>query len=379
MSQNINIKINPGSAALAGNPISAIINLSDERENPISYSVVDYSIKMGENTIYEGSATTDHNGEIRLMLSEILESMIEKTEYRYCNLICHREDLKINWSITAGSVTMAGPATYSGRINNRMLRYLNDKGSNIFTFKLLNTGGNFIMTTRTGKRNFSLYRSELMPLYLIAMDGKTITVKGGETVAAQIQDTTLLDLYQIDFPRCVSAVNESEWKIDMDGYSGVKITVIEDPESNENTLFEYRNSFGIRERILCTGGKTRSYEIEDSDISYYDDKYDILSPAVVIPEYSHKYEINTGYLTPERVNAFQAMLLSEEVYIVRDNYLEPVKVRCQSSIPDKITEPVNFAIEVASVAQDKGYVPEFDEGSSSDVRIHNNMFNENYN
>ena len=58
MSHNINIKINPGSAALAGNPISAIINLSDERENPISYSVVDYSIPSSQSGFRFASQTS---------------------------------------------------------------------------------------------------------------------------------------------------------------------------------------------------------------------------------------------------------------------------------------------------------------------------------
>ena len=233
------------------------------------------------------------------------------------------------------------------------------------------------MQTRSAKKHFFLYRSEITPLYFIAAEDE-IYVNDENGEGDRLDNLVYLRPYQIDLPALTSDYPGTTWSIGKDP-DCIDINILEDPAAQDLTLFEYRNAFGVRERLLCTGEKDKTFDVTDNEIFFYDQDYDVISPVSTTPEHQHKFNVNTGYLTPERINALQAMILSDEVYIVRENFLEPVQVKCQTSIPCRVKEPMNFVLEVLSVGQDKGFIPDLISEDYGAPRIHNDLYNDNYN
>ena len=368
-------EINPGVIAMAGNPIQLSITMVQDNK-PMAGAIAKYEILHRDTVLFSGLGITDAIGVARFQINEVVSHILLIPELRESeSLIENCPNWVADYTITASSDLSSATASCSGkllygRINNRMLRYLNTRNMNIFSFKFLNPGGNFTSSFRT-----TLYESEVMPLMGIGNGSQLkVVVEKDDKEEITTTDTTKLIPYRINITGDMNRI-----RLTMGEGCGVKFSVHPDPDGN-HTLMEYRNTFGIMERFLCIGKSSKSFKNTiDSDYRQYEALTDQLISAISSPEIELEETIASGYLNGERIHAVLAMLASEEVYLVRDGYRERVLISCSDKIPDPVLEPLNLTLSITHLSPDTGYIPDLIAADYSDPRMHNLMYNNKFN
>lgn len=373
MARTATVRVEPYIIALSGNPIQVVISVRDA-ENAVSLCPVIYSISVGSETIYEGRVITDSNGDASIQISELLQDVIKAPELSDEQDIVVRPDLVYNYAMTITAeecdpITISDHKLIYGRINERMLDYLNRKGSNIFTYKFLNGAGNFTTSTRD-----YYYLSELMPIMAIGT-GENLDVYG--TFYAGLA-TKYMEPYAINLLHITDDVYGYADLI-LGGHTGWTIRIESDP-SHIAEMFEFRNAFGIFERFLTSGKATYLMSRESEELpGIYSIETGQEIPSTREPEWTMKHTVPTGYVHPKRLPGLMAMLASGEVYRIRDGIRERVKVSCSDKIPADLHEPISFTINVESVGPDHGYIPDLESSEFGYPRLHNTNYNNTYN
>ena len=383
MAEKFNINITPGVIALYGNPIWVEVHVYDDETNiPISGRIVNFKVSSDDtvNNLYSGTLITDKSGKAATQIADIITTVLPPPEAVAADDFLQEIDISFKYIVDCWISDIESKECHIrciyGRLNESAVRYLGNRNLNIFTFKFLNKNANFIATTRTSNRNFKLFESEIVPLYFIGTgDDVTIT---GKTESKSFK-TTYLTGYQINLAEIRKEYGDSIMiYYDYDKY--ILIEILPDPDVIESILFEYRNTFGFRERFITTG---KSYSqlsnTTESEAVKYEKTTDSVVPLKAYPEYERIRTVTTGYLNNNRVNALRSLLSAEEVWIIRDQDRERVTVSISDKIPDKILEPLNLNLTVKSISTEQGFIPELDSFDYSDPRIHNIMFNDKFN
>lgn len=378
---SLGLSISPPVIALVGNAVYVDAFLRSSTGDPVSDKVIRFDIMTGNVCVYSGSAITDPAGNISVQINEIMSHYCAIPEYRNEGVIFSvREDLSTTFDIKvsyAGITASAQLLAIYGRVPLRIVRYLQNRNSNIFTFKLLNKQGNFFAITRSKGKVITMYESELMPLMGIGT-GDVLSIKNA-TGKVAAYTPGYLKPYQLSIPLLVREYGKV-LTITLGSGSDITIKVVPDKEESGTTLLEYRNTFGMMERFLAVG--TASWQLntnEIGDTGYYEKYTEQRIPNKIHPTYDFARTISTGYLNSDRIDAVRALLVSEEVYIVRDNDRERVLVSCSDKTPEVILEPLNIVLNVTSISSDTGFLPDLNSQDYDDPRLHNNYFNTNYN
>lgn len=376
----IDIRINQPVIALVGNPIYADIALQNEETGEkLGNQLIHFELLEGDKLLYSGVAVTDLTGMASIQFSELLQQICSKPEFIHGEVFTERPDLRRDYTLTVRLEN--GEASYSatviyGCIPNRMLRYLRQRNSNIFTYKFLNKRANFLGITRSGGKEIQIFESELLPVMGIGTGDKLVITGEKGSVS---YESHYLRPYQINLPE-ICALCGPKMSFRLGGEESVSINVVSNPESLSCQLFEYRNTFGHFERFLATGNTTLQADADSQNTSgVYDKECDLFVPIEQYPEYELTRTIPTGYLSADRINALRAILASEEVYLIKDNTRERVLVSSSDKIPEMILEPFNMNLTVKSCSSDTGYIPDLNSDDYSDPRLHDEYFNKNYN
>ena len=189
---SLTANIYPATMALTGNPIRLSVNTT---------SLATYVIKEGDNTVYTGSG----EGNFSVFIQDILAAIVQPTTLYnesvdvLLSATGRAKDITITVTNTeGGEVTLILKALIGG-VSKRTLRRLNDENSNIFTWKLLNSTGNFFQTTRGNGRIFTIRETELLPIPFIYPDAELkVAAAGIDTPLPGITgDPVALNLYRL--------------------------------------------------------------------------------------------------------------------------------------------------------------------------------------
>lgn len=262
------IEITPRPIAFSGNPIKLEVTSS---------SPVTYQIKDGAAILFEGSAEA---GNFHVFIDEILSEELKPTRYtgEEPDMILNTADNMKDYTVTVknetGEVREQTQSVLLGGISKRAMRNLHNVGSNIFTYKLMNPAGNYLMTTRGEKRTITLRESELYPLLFIASTNE-ITIKAAEnaTRTLELENSKLygLNLEAIRYSFfSVENILCNQFEVITD--ESVLTVIIEPSEvTKERYFLEFLNSYGAYERIEITGmPKLEQEQEEDKVFGVYD-------------------------------------------------------------------------------------------------------------
>lgn len=379
MTAILGLNVVPGVIALSGMPIYAEVYLLELGTGKmLADRLIRYNVDIMGETIYSGIAVTDVNGNALIRMDDVLSDFMKAPEFdNTAEMIIHRPDLLKNIRITV-SADGAEPRTETrkviyGRLNKRMYQHLLYQNSNIFTYKFLNPKANFLSGTLS-----AVYASELMPLMGIGT-GDILRISGnGDKMEFK---TEYLIPYEVNMPALKERFgNDIAFKLGSDEWTSELIySILDDPEE-DITVFEYRNTFGVKERFVTTGKKQRSHKVaKENDLQRYDRNLCLFVPIAAYPEWSLEQTVATGYMDATRAQSVMALLVSEEVYLIRDNVPERVQVKCGDKIPDEITAPLNLTLTVEMIGGDTGYIPDLNGDAYGNPRIHNGNYNTKYN
>lgn len=375
---SLTANIYPSTIALAGNPIKLTINSS---------SVVSYTIRQADRTIFSGSG----EGEFSVFLQDILSGILspkhllnESTDILLADSTS-ATDIAISVQNTQGETKTLSLKAVIGGISKRLLRRLLDENSNIFTWKLLNSSVNFSKTTRTNGRIITIRETELLPIPFLYPDGALKIVAAGieTSLSGTAGQPVALNLYRLR--QKLFQTNQKLASV-FDIYSGsiksCTIVITPGTVSRERYLLEFLNSYGAYERIEVTGIGNIESEIEsDSTYQIYDESIDDYIEARERQSARDKLQVESGYRNTEELVHLMDMLASDDIKIlglsgrnirvnaVADNLTHAIR----STVPESIKMTLHF------VDSDVRYTGSLSEDEIGNPRIHTEQFTPQFN
>ena len=375
---SLTANIYPSTIALAGNPIKLTINSS---------SVVSYTIRQADRTIFSGSG----EGEFSVFLQDIFSGILspkhllnESTDILLADSTS-ATDIAISVQNTQGETKTLSLKAVIGGISKRLLRRLLDENSNIFTWKLLNSSVNFFKTTRTNGRIITIRETELLPIPFLYPDGALKVVAAGieTSLSGTAGQPVALNLYRLR--KKLFQTNQKLASV-FDIYSGstksCTIVITPGTVSRERYLLEFLNSYGAYERIEVTGIGNIESEIEsDSTYQIYDESIDDYIEARERQSARDKLQVESGYRNTEELVHLMDMLASDDIKIlglsgrnirvnaVADNLTHAIR----STVPESIKMTLHF------VDSDVRYTGSLSEDEIGNPRIHTEQFTPQFN
>ena len=375
---SLTANIYPSTIALAGNPIKLTINSS---------SVVSYTIRQADRTIFSGSG----EGEFSVFLQDIFSGILspkhllnESTDILLLDSTS-ATDIAISVQNTQGETKTLSLKAVIGGISKRLLRRLLDENSNIFTWKLLNSSVNFFKTTRTNGRIITIRETELLPIPFLYPDGALKVVAAGieTSLSGTAGQPVALNLYRLR--QKLFQTNQKLASV-FDIYSGstksCTIVITPGTVSRERYLLEFLNSYGAYERIEVTGIGNIESEIEsDSTYQIYDESIDDYIEARERQSARDKLQVESGYRNTEELVHLMDMLASDDIKIlglsgrnirvnaVADNLTHAIR----STLPESIKMTLHF------VDSDVRYTGSLSEDEIGNPRIHTEQFTPQFN
>ena len=375
---SLTANIYPSTIALAGNPIKLTINSS---------SVVSYTIRQADRTIFSGSG----EGEFSVFLQDIFSGILspkhllnESTDILLLDSTS-ATDIAISVQNTQGETKTLSLKAVIGGISKRLLRRLLDENSNIFTWKLLNSSVNFFKTTRTNGRIITIRETELLPIPFLYPDGALKIVAAGieTSLSGTAGQPVALNLYRLR--KKLFQTNQKLASV-FDIYSGstksCTIVITPGTVSRERYLLEFLNSYGAYERIEVTGIGNIESEIEsDSTYQIYDESIDDYIEARERQSARDKLQVESGYRNTEELVHLMDMLASDDIKIlglsgrnirvnaVADNLTHAIR----STVPESIKMTLHF------VDSDVRYTGSLSEDEIGNPRIHTEQFTPQFN
>lgn len=310
---SLTANIYPATMALTGNPIKLSVNTT---------SLATYVIKEGNNIVYTGSG----EGDFSIFIQDILAAIVQPaTLYNesvdvLISATGSAKDITITVTNTeGGEVTLTLKALIGG-VSKRTLRRLNDENSNIFTWKLLNSEGNFFQTTRGTGRLFTIRETELLPIPFIYPDAELKVVAAG--IATPLPGTTgdpvALNLYRLRKNLFeTSHILASVFDIYSGEIKACTIVITPGTVSRERYLLQFLNSYGAYERIEVTGIGSIEHKAADEETYFvYDELVDDYVEARERQFGTDTLKVDSGYRSPEELVYLIDMLSSDDIKIL---------------------------------------------------------------
>ncbi len=380
---------------LANNPI--VFSLRTDSKSPVEMI---FSSFYGNN--FKGVYTPTYAGyfEVTIDISDVIQSFIPvvnsipnnsltgAVDFSYLDIqVIFKQD--IDQLIYYGKV-------YNGGVSKKMLRYMVAQKKDIFEWKLLNPDKQFLMTTRTSGRHITLRESELCPFYFIASNANYTLVAEDITTGAiplkitfDLQNLTAGNIHTFDINHIRKNYGKrfSYFKLNVNNNLICDMRLIPSAVVPDIYVIEFRNSYGVPERIEVSGKKTSKPEFSD------DNAFNRFDPEVYdFIEQNERLAIREviaaqfGYKTLEEFLFARDMLQSEKRYLITPSGSR-YEVRVKSSEYTHELHPVtpdSVPLEISFVDTETEFSPPPDEslpdgGGVSSGGDFNKDFNNDFN
>jgi hypothetical protein len=243
---------------------------------------------------------------------------------------------------------------YNGGIGKHLYRDLYNKGTDIFAYKIFDTAKQFFLTTRTFGRHITVKENELLALFFIATN-KTYSVvtEYGNVFVLPVMVANALYALNLKGIRLYShqIYNKKPafFGIMIDGQYVFDITVTGPSPAPGNHIIEFRNSFGVYERIEVSGRCISEPEFgEDNAFDKYDETVNDFIEQNERRSVREVINAELGYKTLEEFFFVRDMLQSNDRYlldpsgnyhqvrVISENFSHDLNPRQPGSIPVKI-------------------------------------------
>lgn len=370
--------ISPTPIALAGNPVKLSI---------YSTSTATFTI----SNIYSGSIEA---GNTDIFIDEIVQELLPEWSFNDVsdenrnNLLILAEifkDYKISISNTSGEKLSLSHTILPGGVSKETLRALIADNNNIFNFKLLQPANNLFMTSRTNGQFIVMRETEIMPLVFLYPGGKMKVEAAGEII--ELPSGTERRPYALNIPvlrqKLFNDNNKLVNRLDVyfDQYYSASILLIPGAITDARYILEFKNSYGIYERVEVTGIPTLEpeadeealYSVYDSDVNDYVEKRGRRASRNIL-------QVQSGFKNQEELIFLIDMLASEHIRLL--GYGEQ-PIECTASAEDMSIalvsrEPSSLQITLRFVDKDTHFTHtfafDFDEN-----RIHVDQFSQQFN
>lgn len=369
---SLSYKVNPQTRYLVENPI--VFNLATDSQELIEMEIFPGGFS-GESA-YKGQyfpvgASPEYLADISV--NDVIRPYMHRNEINLHDALINEMnfsflEIGIRFKQGADMIEYTGKI-YNGGISKRFLRYLIEKDTNIFNYKLQNGYKQFLMTTRTAGRHITIRENEICPLYFIALNRTyTIETEGGWTFTAPTLTEGNVYALNVEHVRkfCLEIRNElpSFFAVRVNNNVIFDITITPASATPNIYVIEFLNSFGAPERIEVSGkkvsapefGEDNAFDKYDSDIDDYIEQNDRLSLREII-------NAEFGYKTSEEFLFARDMLQSDSRYLIDPTGVRhEVRVKSESFMHDlHPTEPGSVPLEIRLADAETEFSPAPDE------------------
>lgn len=378
---SLSANIFPRTMALSGNPI---------RLDIVSTSPVTYTMTAGEEVIFEGSA---EEGNLAIFIDEILSAIVGPTRFtgQETDILLETsgniKECAINIANAEGDKKTLQQKVVLGGISKRAMRHLNQEGSNIFTFKLLNAAGNFFMSTRSETRVLVIRETELRPLLFIAPKAE-FTITAAEGLTKVIEGLTIGQCYALNLEALrrwffdTENVLLNQFVVSTD--EGEAVTIVISPATTEKERYylEFLNSYGCYECIDVSGkptldqdtGEEETYGKYDELVNDYVESRERLKTVDTI-------HVQTGYKTGKDLLFLLDMLSSDDIYLLGYEDRE-IKVNASAdslAIAKTMGQPQSLPITLKFADSERHFTQALLGDDFNNPRIHTKEFSKEFN
>lgn len=378
---SLSANISPRTMALSGNPI---------RLDIVSSSPVTYIIRDKEETVFEGSGEA---GNFYVFIDEILSAILVPIRYTgqetdiILNTSGNLKDYTVIVSNTEGENRTLQHKVILGGISKRAIRHLNQEGSNIFTFKLLNAAGNFFMSTRSETRILTIRETELRPLLFIAPKA-TFTITAMEGVVKEISGLTIGTCYALNldalrrffFDR--DNILASQFIISTDEGLAVTIVILPAAIAKERYYLEFLNSYGAYECVDVTGKPTLDQDSgEEETYGKYDELVNDYIESRERVRTIDTIHVQTGFKTNKEFQFLLDMLSSDDIYLLGYEDRE-IKVNASAdslAIAKTMDQPQSLPITLRFADSERHFTQALQGNDFNNPRIHTQEFSKEFN
>lgn len=259
---------------------------------------------------------------------------------------------------------------FQGGISKRLMRELQSKGLDMFSYRLCNPQRQFFFTTRTNGRNIRIRENEVTPLIFLApVENITLVTDSGRLIT--ITGLATQTLYALNIPAVRKTVfdtyNElpAYFSLLIADHYVCDITLLPTISAIEHNVLLFRNSLGTYECISFDAVSTRTLESADKDQSSYT-LFDPQTSGYVTGYFrlpvSPVQSTETGIRPPSELLFLSDLLSSDDVYLLTsDKSAIPVHVTADKfQLPGISIEPISVSVTISAVESDAFYSPEAD-------------------
>lgn len=378
---SLSANIFPRTMALSGNPI---------RLDIVSTSPVTYTMTAGEEVIFEGSA---EEGNLAIFIDEILSAIVGPTRFtgQETDILLETsgniKECTIKIANAEGDKKTLQQKVVLGGISKRAMRHLNQEGSNIFTFKLLNAAGNFFMSTRSETRELVIRETELRPLLFIAPKAE-FTITAAEGLTKVIEGLTIGQCYALNLEALRRWFFDNEnvllnqFVVSTDEGEAVTIVISPATPEKERYYLEFLNSYGCYECIDVSGkptldqdtGEEETYGKYDELVNDYVESRERLRTVDTI-------HVQTGYKTGKDLLFLLDMLSSDDIYLLGYEDRE-IKVNASAdslAIAKTMGQPQSLPITLKFADSERHFTQALLGDDFNNPRIHTQEFSKEFN
>ena len=335
-----------------------------------------YPYKMGDNY------------HISLQIQDILSSFFEKkyTINDTDQLISVVSDLTMVYTLKVNNEDIFEGIALKGGISKAAIKLLARNNYNIFTYKIMNTFGQFLFTTRTFARTIPIKDTELSD-FIFLHPGTSITFTNEKDYEIQAGTMALftpcslnLEAIYNRFTILTDAV-PTQINVYVDTVKAFSFDIKPGTQSEYQNTIRFRNSFGVFEKIEITGKPYQKPEFAE------DKKYQALTEHGFFEEHRARVEhvdvmeVETGYKTRAEHSFIMDMIKSDEIYFVDKDGIENRCLVSASNVKfeERLTTPSSVSLKIRMVDSEEFVASGLDLNELLEGRIFTDNYDEQFN
>lgn len=373
----------PEEYCFVGNPV--VFEMETNTADPIEFIISTSSYKQ-ELIGYPYKYGNVYR--INIQIEDVLSSFFEN-QYTIDNtdqLISRVTNLTMDYSVKVNDEEIIKGTALRGGISKAAIKLLALNNYNIFTYKIMNTFGQFLFTTRTFGKVIPVKDTELSD-FVFLHPGATITFTNEydhEIVTEKMELFTPCSMNLESIRNRFELLYDEQSEIInvyVDTLKVFSFYITPGIQSEYKSFIRFRNSFGVFEKIEITGKPYQKPEFSEEKRYQAITEYGFFEEHRSRVEHVDVMEVETGYKTRAEHSFIMDMIKSDETYVIN---MEGVESRCLVSASDlkfeeRITTPSSIRLTIRMVDSEEFVASGLDLNELLEGRIFTENYDESYN
>lgn len=373
----------PENYCFIGNPVRLELETDNATSMVFSISALSYTQELTGYPYKQGNVYR-----IDMQIQDVLSSFF-KNQYIIDNtdqLISKVSNLTMDYSVKANDEEIFKGIALRGGVSKAVIKQLARNNYNIFTYKIMNTFGQFLFTTRTFARTIPIKDTELS-YFIFLHPGTSITFTNEKDYEIQAGTMALFTPCSLNLEAIYNRFTiltdtpPSLINVYVDTEKAFSFDIKPRTQSEYQNTIRFRNSFGVFEKIEITGKPYQKPEFAEEK------KYQALTEHGFFEEHRARVEhvdvmeVETGCKTRAEHSFIMDMIKSDEIYFIDKDGIENRCLVSASNVKfeERITTPSSISLQIRMVDSEEFVASGLDLNELLEGRIFTDNYDEQFN